>query len=190
MSFDNVDRDSLWIIMIHYGIRNKYVSVIKENYKGMMHRILQGVDISESFNVQTGVRQGFLLSIFLFHLAIDWVMRERDNKRRPGLCRLFGFTVTQPWQARIQDFSSGGVQLFRKFCQAKKKRGGGGEKTKVCCGSFPSVCRYMISIDFPDNYLHTDLFSFLFFGGGCLVQFQAPLYIKQTDTDDMIVFIL
>ena len=80
-AFDSVDRDSLWKIMRHNGIPNKYVSVIKETYQGMTCRILHGDDMSESFNVQTGVRQECLLSPFLFLLAIDWVMRETTNDR-------------------------------------------------------------------------------------------------------------
>ena len=84
-AFDSVDRDSLWKIMRHYGIPNKYVSVIKETYQGMTCRILHGGDMSESFNVQTGVRQGCLLSPFLFLLAIDWVMRETTKGERNGI---------------------------------------------------------------------------------------------------------
>ena len=34
-AFDSVDKDSLGKIMRHYGILNKYVSVIKETYLGM-----------------------------------------------------------------------------------------------------------------------------------------------------------
>ena len=84
-AFDSVDRDSLWKIMRHYGIPNKYVSVIRETYQGMECRVLHGGDMSESFNVQTGVRQGCLLSPFLFLLAIDWVMRETTKGERNGI---------------------------------------------------------------------------------------------------------
>ena len=80
-----MDRDSLWKIMRHYGVPNKYVSVIKEIYRGMTCRILHGGDMSESFNVQTGVRQGCLLSPFVFLLAIDWVMRETTEEERNGI---------------------------------------------------------------------------------------------------------
>ena len=80
--FDSVDRYSLWKIMRHYGIINKYLSVIKETYQGMTCRILHGGDMSERFNVKTGVPQVCLLSLFLFLLAIDCVMRETTKGER------------------------------------------------------------------------------------------------------------
>ena len=41
--------------------------------------------MTESFQVHTGVRQGWLLSPFLFLLAIDWIMRESTANSRNGI---------------------------------------------------------------------------------------------------------
>ena len=84
-AFDSVDRDTLWKIMRHFGILNKYVSVPKETYQGMTCRILHGGDMSESFNVKTGVRQGCLLSPFLFLLAIDWTCERQQKESEVAL---------------------------------------------------------------------------------------------------------
>ena len=43
--------------------------------------------LSQSLEVQTGVKQGCLLSLFLFLLAIDWVMRETTEGKRNGIHR-------------------------------------------------------------------------------------------------------
>ena len=84
-AFDSVDRDFLWKIMRHYRITNKYVSVIKKTFQSIKYRILHGGDMSESFNVPTGVRHVCLLFPFLFLLAIDRVMRETTKGERNGI---------------------------------------------------------------------------------------------------------
>ena len=41
--------------------------------------------MSDSFEITTGVRQGCLLSPFLFNLAIDWIMKETTRGRQNGI---------------------------------------------------------------------------------------------------------
>ena len=41
--------------------------------------------LSKSFNVKTGVKQGCLLSPFLFLLAVDWIMKETTKGERNGI---------------------------------------------------------------------------------------------------------
>ena len=47
--------------------------------------MVDGKQLTESFQVHTGVRQGCLLSPFLFLLAIDWIMRESTANSRNGI---------------------------------------------------------------------------------------------------------
>lgn len=84
-AFDSVDRDSLWKIMRHYGIPNKYISIVKATYDGMTCRVLHGGDVTEQFQVLTGVRQGCILSPLLFLMAIDWVMKETTWGKKNGI---------------------------------------------------------------------------------------------------------
>ncbi|KAJ8371412.1 hypothetical protein SKAU_G00114400 [Synaphobranchus kaupii] len=77
-AFDSVDRETLWKLMAHYGI-------IKSTYQGMQCRVLHEGCKSEAFEVLTGVRQGCLLSPFLFLLGIDWTMNQETNNSRTGI---------------------------------------------------------------------------------------------------------
>ena len=41
--------------------------------------------VTEPFEVTTGVRQGCLLSPFLFLLAVDWIIRKATEDKRNGI---------------------------------------------------------------------------------------------------------
>nr|KAG5689204.1 hypothetical protein BaRGS_014860 [Batillaria attramentaria] len=83
--FDSVDRETLWKLLRHYGVPTKLVNLIKNSYDGMTCRIIHGGQLTDSFHVKTGVRQGCLLSPFLFLLAIDWIMKTSTAQRRNGI---------------------------------------------------------------------------------------------------------
>ena len=73
------------------GVHDEYFSlnfpsrIIKESYEGMACQVVHGGQLTHRFNVKTGVRQGCLLSLFLFLLAIDWVMRQTTDGQRDGI---------------------------------------------------------------------------------------------------------
>ena len=84
-AFDSIDRKTLWKIMRHYGIPQKIVSLIEEMYRNTTCRVLHEGQLTESFKINTGVRQGCLLSPFLFILAIDWLMKTSTEGKRNGI---------------------------------------------------------------------------------------------------------
>ena len=90
-AFDSLDRETLWKLMRHYGIPDKLVKLVKASYDGTSCQVYHDGQLSQPFQVQTGVKQGCLLSPFLFILAIDWVMKEATKGRRNGL-------QWTPWQ--------------------------------------------------------------------------------------------
>ena len=71
--------------MRHHGIPTKFVNIIKNSYEGMSCKIIHEGQLTRSFPVKTGVRQGCLLSPFLFLLVIDWIMRTTTAGKRNGI---------------------------------------------------------------------------------------------------------
>ena len=59
--------------------------LIRNSYEGLSCRVVHEGQLTEKFEVKTGVRQGCLLSPFLFILAIDWIMRAVTNQKRNGI---------------------------------------------------------------------------------------------------------
>lgn len=84
-AFESVDREILWKLLRHYGVPDKIISLIRCTYKDLSCRIAHGGQLSESFEVKTGVRQGCLLSPFLFLLVIDWIMKTTTMGRNNGI---------------------------------------------------------------------------------------------------------
>lgn len=71
-----MDRETLWKIIWHYDVPKKLVFVLICNtYQGMKCRITHTGHMSNSFEVKTGSRQGYLKSPFRFLLVIDWILR-------------------------------------------------------------------------------------------------------------------
>ncbi len=79
-AFDSLDRTSLWKILRHYGIPHKIINIIKSMYEGGGGKVMFKGKLSDLFEIKTGVRQGCLLSPFLFLLAIDWIMKQCEAK--------------------------------------------------------------------------------------------------------------
>ena len=80
-AFDSVDREMLWKLLRHYGVPEKIISLIQCTYQDMSCRIAHAGQVSDSLEVKTGVRQGCLLSLFLFLLVIDWIMKTTTTSR-------------------------------------------------------------------------------------------------------------
>ena len=78
-AFDSLDRETLWKILRHYGVPMKLVNMIKNSYEGMSCRVIHDGKLTNNFEIRTGVRQGCLLSPFLFILAIDWIMKTETK---------------------------------------------------------------------------------------------------------------
>ena len=67
------------------GVPKKIISLIQCTFQDMSCKIAHAGQLSESFEVKTGVRQGCLLSPFLFLLVIDWIMKTTTTGRNNGI---------------------------------------------------------------------------------------------------------
>ena len=84
-AFDSLHRESLWKILRSYGIPQKLVNVIQALYENFECRVINDNKLTEPFQVNTGVKQGCILSPTLFSLAIDWIMVRTLGNRRTGI---------------------------------------------------------------------------------------------------------
>ncbi|VDO70624.1 unnamed protein product, partial [Schistosoma margrebowiei] len=83
-TFDSVDRRTLWKLR-HYGVPEKIVNIIRNSYYGLQCKVVHGGQLTDAFQVRTGVRQGCLLSPFLFLLVVDCIMKTSTSEGKHGI---------------------------------------------------------------------------------------------------------
>ena len=80
-----MDRQSIWNILRHYGVPEKFVNTIRLLYEGFSCQVIHDGRLSEEFAVTTGVRQGCLLSPLLFLVVLDWVTKTAYANSGKGI---------------------------------------------------------------------------------------------------------
>ncbi|CAH8542902.1 unnamed protein product [Schistosoma haematobium] len=84
-AFDSVDRRTLWKLLRHHGVPEKIVNIIRNSYDGLQCKVVHGGQLTDAFQVRTGVRQDCLLSPFLFLLVVDWIMKTSTSEGKHGI---------------------------------------------------------------------------------------------------------
>ncbi|GFS22789.1 reverse transcriptase SR3-right, partial [Elysia marginata] len=79
-AFDSVDRESLGKLLKNFGVPKKLTDLIRKMYDGITARVIHAGELTDPFNIKTGVRQGCLLSPFLLLLAIGYILRRSAEK--------------------------------------------------------------------------------------------------------------
>ena len=75
-AYDRVDRDAMWNVLRLYGIGGRLLRGVKSFYVGSKACVRVGNEVSEWFPVRVGLRQGCVMSPWLFNLYMDGVVRE------------------------------------------------------------------------------------------------------------------
>ena len=73
---DSIHRESIWKIARLYGIPEKFIKIFKNIYLNSTCCIKTVEGFTDYFPIETGVRQGCILSPFLFILVLDFIMRK------------------------------------------------------------------------------------------------------------------
>ena len=73
-----VNRETMWKILINYGVPEKRVKIIKIFYNGSTSVVHVDRILSKDFLVTTGVLQGDISAPFLFIIVLDWVLQKTE----------------------------------------------------------------------------------------------------------------
>ena len=83
-AFDSLDLLSLRELIRRDGVPEKITNIIRNSYSGMTYRVVCGRQLTDAFQVNTGVRQACLLLPCLFLLAIHWMWKTSIAQRVNG----------------------------------------------------------------------------------------------------------
>ncbi len=77
-AYDRVDRKGPWETLRVYGARGKLLEGVRSFYENASASVLVNGELSESFKVEVGVRQGCMMSPWLFNIYMDGCIREMN----------------------------------------------------------------------------------------------------------------
>ena len=109
-AFDSVHCERLWRIMKAYGIPDKLIRMVKIMYDDFECSVLDEGEQTR-FKITTGVKQGCVMSGFLFLLTFDWTMRRTTERHRNGI--RWDFTSTLEDLDFADDLVLGRLPLVR-----------------------------------------------------------------------------
>ena len=75
-AFECVDHHKLWKILQEIGIPDHLTCLLRNMYAGQEATVRIGHGTTEWFQIGKGVRQGYILSPFLFNLYAEYIMRN------------------------------------------------------------------------------------------------------------------
>ncbi|KAL0153085.1 hypothetical protein M9458_051610, partial [Cirrhinus mrigala] len=81
-AFDCIDWTALWRTLEADHVPPKIISLLKSAYDGSTSLVRIRSDLSDEFEIKTGVRQGGVASPLLFNIVIDAIMRRAFDGRR------------------------------------------------------------------------------------------------------------
>lgn len=81
LAYDCINRDQLWTILTNFEIPSKLVRSVKSCNENTLYQERYTGEMSESFEVKSGLRQGNALSPVLFNLVQEQVIRDMKHSR-------------------------------------------------------------------------------------------------------------
>ena len=83
-AYDSVWRKGTWKILEKYGICAKIIRLIRNLYSTIFACIRLEGEETEWFEIETGLRQGCILSPILFNMVLDYIMRRLEKLHHLG----------------------------------------------------------------------------------------------------------
>ena len=75
-AYDSIDRHGMWQMLTVYGVGGKLLKAVQSFYVDSRACVRVGNDASEWLPVNVGLRQGCVVSPWLFNVYMDGVVRE------------------------------------------------------------------------------------------------------------------
>ena len=95
-AFDTVSRDGLWKILARLGYSHKFLTTLRQLYKGQQGQVKYNGSLSGSFPISNGVKRGCVLAPTLFSIFFSIMLCEAKEDMPERHLHLF----LNRWQSR------------------------------------------------------------------------------------------
>ena len=75
-AFDSISHEKMWMVMLEMGYPGHIFNLISNLYRKQKAKFRVAGTLSRGFRIKRGVRQGYVLSLYLFNILAEMVMRE------------------------------------------------------------------------------------------------------------------
>ena len=92
-AFDCVDHNKLWIILKEMGIPDHLTCLLRSLYAGQEATVRTGHGSTDWLQIRKGVRQGCILSPYLFNLYAEYIMRNAGLEEAQAGIKIAGRNI-------------------------------------------------------------------------------------------------
>ena len=92
-AFDCVDHNKLWKILRDTGIPDHLTCLLRNLYTGQEATVRTGHGTTDWFQIGKGVCQGYILSLCLFNLYTEYIMRNAGLEEPQGGMKIAGRNI-------------------------------------------------------------------------------------------------
>ena len=92
-TFDCVDHNKLWKILKEMGIPDHVTCLLRNPYAGQETTVRTGHRTTVWFQIGKGIRQGCILSLCLFNLYAEYIMRNAELDETQAGIKIAGRNV-------------------------------------------------------------------------------------------------
>ena len=92
-AFDLVDHNKLWKILQEMGIPDYLICLLRNLYAGQEAIVRTGHGTTDWFQIGKGVHQGYMLSLCLFNLYAEYIMRNSGLKEAQARIKIPGRNI-------------------------------------------------------------------------------------------------
>ena len=92
-AFDCVDHNKLWKILKETGIPDHLTCLLRNLYAGQEATVRTGHGTTDLFQIGEGVHQGYILSLYLFDLYAEYIMRNAELEEAQAGIKIAGRNI-------------------------------------------------------------------------------------------------
>ena len=169
---DTIDRQGMWQMLMVYGVGRNLLKAVQSFYADSRACVRIGMQVSEWFPVNVGMRQGCVMSPWLFNVYMDGVVREVNARVLGKALELLSvndgrFEINQQlfsdYTALVADSEQKLCRLVTAFgsvCERRKLRVNVGKSKIMRCSRFVNGGR-MYARSNGDQLEEVDCFKYL-----------------------------